>query len=67
MAELTKASTSRTVQTKSGLVLTGAMVFGFLPQAVVSVFGGVWADRHDRRRLIIAAWPLSGLGQGRSA
>ena len=44
-----------TLETKSGLVLTGAMVFGFLPQAVVSVFGGVWADRHDRRRLIIAA------------
>lgn len=44
-----------TLETKSGLVLTAAMVFGFLPQAVVSVFGGVWADRHDRKRLIIAA------------
>lgn len=44
-----------TLETKSGLVLTAAMVFGFLPQAVVSVFGGVWADRHDRRRLIIVA------------
>jgi MFS transporter, DHA3 family, macrolide efflux protein len=44
-----------TLETKSGMVLTAAMVFGFLPQAVVSVFGGVWADRHDRKRLIIVA------------
>lgn len=44
-----------TLQTKSGVVLTAATVLGFLPQAVVSVFGGVWADRHDRRLLIIGA------------
>lgn len=44
-----------TLETKSGLVLTAATVFGFLPQAVMSVFGGVWADRHSRKLLIIAA------------
>jgi DHA3 family macrolide efflux protein-like MFS transporter len=30
-------------------------VFGFLPQAVISIFGGVWADRLDRKKLIIGA------------
>ena len=32
-----------------------AALFGFLPQAVVSIFGGVWADRHNRKYLIIVA------------
>lgn len=44
-----------TLETKSGSVMALASVFGFLPQAVVSVFGGVWADRLDRKKLIIAA------------
>ena len=35
--------------------MTLAAVFGFLPQAVVSLFGGVWADRHNRKCLIIGA------------
>lgn len=44
-----------TLTTKSGTVMTLAVVFGFLPQAVVSIFGGVWADRFNRKALIIAA------------
>lgn len=44
-----------TLETKSGVVLTMATVFGFLPQAFISVFGGVWADRHNRKLLIIGA------------
>lgn len=44
-----------TLETRSGAVMALASVFGFLPQAVVSVFAGVWADRMDRRRLIIGA------------
>jgi DHA3 family macrolide efflux protein-like MFS transporter len=44
-----------TLQTKSGSVMAIAAVFGFLPQAVVSVFGGVWADRLNRKMLIIGA------------
>ena len=44
-----------TLETQSGRVLTATMVFGFLPQAVVSVFAGVWADRHSRKLLIIGA------------
>ena len=44
-----------TLTTKSGVVLALAALFGFLPQAIVSVFGGVWADRLNRKVLIIAA------------
>lgn len=44
-----------TLTTQSGTVLAVSSVVGFLPQAVVSVFGGVWADRLDRRALIIGA------------
>ncbi len=40
---------------QSGVIMTLAAVFGFLPQAVVSVFAGVWADRTNRKWLIIAA------------
>ncbi|ADG73449.1 major facilitator superfamily MFS_1 [Cellulomonas flavigena DSM 20109] len=44
-----------TLETRSGSVMAVYAVVGFLPQAVVSVFGGVWADRLDRRALIIGA------------
>ena len=42
-----------TLTTKSGLVLALAAVFGFLPQAIVSIFAGVWADRVNRKMMII--------------
>ena len=42
-----------TLTTKSGVVLALAAVFGFLPQAVVSIFAGVWADRVNRKIMII--------------
>jgi DHA3 family macrolide efflux protein-like MFS transporter len=54
-----------TVAFQSGVIMTLAAVFGFLPQAVVSLFGGVWADRTNRKWLIIgadAAIALSTLG-----
>ncbi len=44
-----------TLETRSGAVMAIYAVVGFLPQAVVSVFGGVWADRLDRKKLIIGA------------
>lgn len=44
-----------TLSTKSGVVLMLATIFGSLPQAIVSVFAGVWADRHNRKWLIIGA------------
>jgi DHA3 family macrolide efflux protein-like MFS transporter len=42
-----------TLTTKSGVVLALAAVFGFLPQAIVSIFAGVWADRVNRKVMII--------------
>ncbi len=44
-----------TLTTKSGLVLALATVFGFLPQAIVSIFAGVWADRMNRRVMILVS------------
>lgn len=44
-----------TLTTQSGLVLMGATIAGFLPQAVVSVFAGVWADRHNRKLIVMGA------------
>src|SRR5690349_5293070 len=41
-----------TLETESGVVLMLSAVFGMLPQAGVSIFGGVWADRLNRKRLI---------------
>lgn len=44
-----------TLTTKSGVVLALAAIFGFLPQAVVSIFAGVWADRVNRKVMIMIA------------
>ena len=44
-----------TLETKSGSVLALAAIFGFLPQALVSIFAGVWADRVNRKTMIIIA------------
>jgi DHA3 family macrolide efflux protein-like MFS transporter len=48
-----------TLSTKSGLVLTISTVAAFLPQIVISLFAGVWADRYPRKWLIIAADALT--------
>lgn len=42
-----------TLVTQSGAVLTIATIAGFLPQIVISLFAGVWADRYPRKFLII--------------
>lgn len=44
-----------TLTTKSGLMLTAATICGFAPQVLISLFAGVWADRFDRKKLIILA------------
>src|SRR5512134_3911740 len=44
-----------TLTTQSGLILTVATISGFLPQIVISLFAGVWADRYPRKVLIICA------------
>lgn len=44
-----------TLKTRSGLMMTLITVFAFLPAFFLSPFAGVWADRHDRKRLIMLA------------
>lgn len=44
-----------TLTTRSGAVLTISTLSAFLPQILISLFAGVWADRYPRKRLIIAA------------
>lgn len=44
-----------TLTTQSGGILTLATLASFLPQIVISLFAGVWADRYNRKFLIIAA------------
>ncbi|MBL0939062.1 MAG: MFS transporter [Gemmatimonadaceae bacterium] len=42
-----------TLTTKSGVVMTVYILCGFVPAFFVSPFAGVWADRMDRKRLMI--------------
>lgn len=44
-----------TLTSRSGVVLALAALFGFLPQAIVSIFAGVWADRVNRKVMLIAS------------
>jgi DHA3 family macrolide efflux protein-like MFS transporter len=44
-----------TLETKSGTIMTVAMIAGFLPNFLVSPFAGVWADRYDRKKIIMLA------------
>ncbi|MDR1569682.1 MAG: MFS transporter [Oscillospiraceae bacterium] len=44
-----------TLTTQRGSMITIAALCGFLPQVVVSFFAGVWADRFNRKRLILIA------------
>ncbi|WKA55213.1 MFS transporter [Planococcus shixiaomingii] len=42
-----------TLTTESGLMMTLSVICGFLPTFVLSPFAGVWADRYNRKMLII--------------
>ena len=42
-----------TLETGSGTMMTVAAICGFLPAFFLSPFAGVWADRYDRKLLII--------------
>lgn len=44
-----------TLTTQSGIMMTLSIVCGFLPPLFLSPFAGVWADRYDRKLLIVAA------------
>ncbi len=42
-----------TLKTQSGIMMTISIVCGFLPTLFLSPFAGVWADRYNRKTLII--------------
>lgn len=42
-----------TLETQSGVMMTIYIICGFLPTFFLSPFAGVWADRYNRKRLII--------------
>ena len=44
-----------TIAFESGVIMILAALFGVLPQAAISIFGGVWADRHNRMYMIMGA------------
>ena len=48
-----------TLTTQSGAILTISTIAGFLPQIIISLFAGVWADRYPRKLLIISADALT--------
>ncbi len=41
--------------TSSGVMVTISIVCAFVPQVIISLFAGVWADRYNRKLLIIFA------------
>ena len=44
-----------TLHTASGVWVAAFSVCSYLPQFFISFWGGVWADRYSRKRLIICA------------
>lgn len=44
-----------TLKTSSGIWVTALTLCSFIPQMIVSLFAGVWADRYSRKLLIILA------------
>ncbi|HBG22232.1 MAG TPA: MFS transporter [Peptococcaceae bacterium] len=44
-----------TLETQSGVMMTISIICGILPTFFLSPFAGVWADRYDRKMLIIFA------------
>ncbi len=50
-----------TLETQSGVMMTLSILYGFLPSLAVSPFAGIWADRYDRKKLIVGADALIAL------
>lgn len=42
-----------TLSTSSGKMLTISTLCGFVPQILISLFGGVWVDRYNRKKIIM--------------
>ena len=45
-----------TLETQSGVMTTLATLCGFIPQVLISLFAGVWADKYNKKKLIMGAW-----------
>ncbi|MBM7699806.1 MFS transporter [Kurthia huakuii] len=41
-----------TLETKSGMIMTLYILFGFIPTFILSPFAGVWVDQFNRKKLI---------------
>jgi DHA3 family macrolide efflux protein-like MFS transporter len=50
-----------TLETKSGTMMTISIICGFLPTFFISPFAGVWADRYNRKILIMVSDSLIAL------
>ncbi len=50
-----------TLKTKSGTMMTISIICGFLPTFFISPFAGVWADRYNRKILIMVSDSLIAL------
>lgn len=50
-----------TLTTESGVMMTLYIICGFIPTFLLSPFAGVWADRYNRKLLIMAADALIAL------
>jgi len=44
-----------TLNTNSGTIMSIFIICGFLPTLILSPFAGVWADKYDRKKLMIFA------------
>lgn len=44
-----------TITTSSGRMMTISTICGYLPQIAISLFAGVWLDRYDRKKIMMAA------------
>lgn len=42
-----------TLTTQSGVMMTISIICGFLPTFILSPIAGVWADRYNRKTLIL--------------
>ncbi len=50
-----------TLTTQSGIMMTISIICGFLPTFFLSPFAGVWADRYDRKMIIVISDSLIAL------
>lgn len=50
-----------TLTTSSGVMVTVSILVSFLPQIIISLFSGVWADRYNRKYVIILSDALTAI------